>query len=249
MSRNKSGQPGTPHILRGRALAGGGFVFALALSACGVQPQQDSVLPQAAECVSGQSATQRLLAFGDSQTEGISSQQDGCRFSFAYVLADGLGLSLTNRAKGGSTLSESGAYGPSQLDQIAGTEFRPDDTVVWLIDFNDVLRYGTDPTRLARFRTTLAEALSLLSAQTQAVWIAPAFRAPAQSAEAHAAYAEAVADAVEAAAANVHLIPTDALFLPSAEDFLPDATHLSPGAQTRLGQILTAYILSEGGAQ
>lgn len=221
----------------------------LGLSACAKFDSDIKTVPSANECAVPQAARARLIAFGDSQSAGLVSKIGDCKFSFAYELADRLSLNIDNQAIGGTSLLAGNVFGGSQFDQIILTQFETTDSVVWLVDYNDVAQYGMDANHLALFKIAFENALALLSAQTSHVYIAtglstiPGMSTYNYSPAAHALYQDAVTDIVNAAAlSNVTLIDSDALFMPEPSDMVGDDIHLNSTAQTVLGDAIFNYI-------
>lgn len=95
----------------------------------------------------------RLVAFGDSITEGIGTSSPDR--AYAAIVARSLGYTLDNRAVGGSRIAEQAAH-------IRAAALRSTDVVLWLTGYND-MRGGTP---VAEYAAALAEALTLLRPAT-----------------------------------------------------------------------------------
>ncbi len=111
--------------------------------------------------------TTRLVVMGDSQTAGHATETSkDCGYSWANILSKRLGMELLNGAVAGSRFTDHVESGV-----LLETTFKPTDTVVMLIGFNDMRNYDTDPAHLAEFEGALREVLIKISPQVSRIVI------------------------------------------------------------------------------
>lgn len=209
------------------------LLLSLVLIGCGKPVADDGI--SAKECAKDIPGQTRIVFFGESQTEGVISNVQGCKFSYAYVMAESLHMNILNRAIGGSRLLyRSPDNRPSQLEQINSTAFQLTDTVYFMAGYNEALYNGTSLNAVDAFKASLNSAILSMSQQVSKIYIAtPVKTFYIQNAEAHALYVSAVEDVV-ANFPNVTLINSDSALVLTISDFLEDHNHLTPAAQLEL---------------
>lgn len=221
----------------------------LGLCACAGQTNTapSSQSQGAIECPQDQSLTKTLVVFGDSQAQGMASAQNGCYSSFAYMSAKDDGFYLDNQAKGGSTLLAAGPFGPSQHDMIYSYKFTGEETILWVVGFNDVVYNQLDPDKLATFEADFQTTLAYLTAHAKkvyigTVWVQPSYLPNFGSADAANLYAQTVRDLV-AQNSTANLIDVNAQFHPLQSDIQSDLVHLNQSGQQKLTDIIQPNIL------
>lgn len=212
-------------------------LISILASACSKVAMDGGVLAQECATTSGPN---RLVVFGDSNSAGYRSEIDGCKYSFAYEIASQRGMPILNQAVGGTSLTHAAEGGLSQLDQISSTSFQSDDTVVWLVGFNDAEFNGANAQKLSDFKSELAIAITQISSQVSQVIIATPIRLPNYPVGSLAAtnlYSQAVKDVVAIlSVSNVTLIDITSDFQVNREDLKVDGVHLTSEAQARLAR-------------
>lgn len=196
--------------------------------------------PKVHECAEDTVGRSRLVAFGDSQTQGVKSNIDYCQFSYAYVMARDLRLNIMNRARGGSSLMRPGGAGPSQYDMIHSTEFESEDIVVFQPGFNNIGQEGSTP---ALFESDLHALLVYMSGQVSHVYVAttlPVFNEITFTREAYEPYVQAIRDAA-LGVSGVTVIETESLVTIEPKDLI-DRIHINQKMQTKLGHAYSELI-------
>lgn len=187
----------------------------------------------------------RLIVLGDSVAHGAGASSPA--HSWAALVASGYGLPLSNQAIDSSRVSE------QPIPSVS-----PDDTVIWLVGYND-MRFGTP---LAGFRATVARGVTQLQAQGATVVLVGGLRMPLAGYAVNApqwnhgsdVQARAYADAVRDLAPFVDLggfVPSFAADLIHPDDaghaaiaaaaFAPSLTAVWQGASLRVAWVAPGW--------
>lgn len=188
----------------------------------------------------------RLVAFGDSHTAGVPLQRE----TYIHNLLTGLQARKTMMNNDFSTYTialdnqaVAGSLFDNQYSRIMQYQFKKSDTVVMLLGYNDVAMYGTDVTRLNRFKTDLIAALTYIEQSGSSVYLGTCIYAPAStyaqqqgSRTACDLYSDATKE-VGAKFANVKIVDTHTLMDGMVDADLIDTVHFNLSQHNKLAQI------------
>ncbi len=188
-------------------------------------------------CAQGHDIQVNAVAFGDSYTQG-----DGVSQGYIYELATIKKWTLTNRAVGGTVLSE-------QLERIQDTDLRPYQVIVFLVGFNDMRAYGTDANALLNFDARLRIALEMFQNSGARVYVGNTMRMmPGAydlggyhfgSEQASQLYSDLVDQAVSDFGGNIVLVDMHTQFDPRAEN-MDGGIHPNPIGISEIANIFAS---------
>lgn len=185
----------------------------------------------------------RIIAYGDSQTEGYRYCLNGHSFSWASQMSVDLNRTLLNKAIGGTLWQDDGLHINTGYALFMATQFQTTDIVGMLIGFNDVNTYGLDQSHLDLFKTQLKAALDYGSPLVTKIVIGRTIHTHVYvgpgSPDATIAYQQAIADVVAAGNyPNVFSAVVDDQFWTDDYYYYRDGIHINPAAQIMVANIL-----------